>query len=194
MLKEIKLHLGCGDKRLEGFINVDIRPHSSVDIIDDISQLTKFEDNSVSLIYASHVLEHFGRHKYMDVLKLWHQKLKVGGVLRLSVPDFEKVVELYNSGEPLRTFTGLLYGGQTYNENYHYITFDYTTLREELREIGFDLIHKWDWRYIEHGHIDDYSQSYLPHMDKENGTLMSLNVEAQKMLKRNIFNNPKINK
>jgi hypothetical protein len=28
--------------------------------------------------------------------------------------------------------------------------------------------------------MDDYSQSYLPHMDKENGTLMSLNLEAVK--------------
>lgn len=34
-----------------------------------------------------------------------------------------------------------------------------------------------DWRDVEHRKHDDYSQSYIPYMDKENGQLMSLNVE-----------------
>ena len=33
---------------------------------------------------------------------------------------------------------------------------------------------------LKHSDIDDYSQAYIPHMDKDNGTLMSLNVEAIK--------------
>ena len=46
--------------------------------------------------------------------------------------------------------------------------------------IGFKDVYKYDWRQTEHSYIDDYTQSYLPHMDKENGTLLSLNVEAIK--------------
>ena len=46
---------------------------------------------------------------------------------------------------------------------------------------GFSDIQEWDWRKVDHGHIDDYSQAYLPHMDKENGLLMSLNIEAKKI-------------
>lgn len=34
------------------------------------------------------------------------------------------------------------------------------------------------WKNTEHSQFDDYSQSYIPHMDKINGTLMSLNVEC----------------
>jgi hypothetical protein len=46
--------------------------------------------------------------------------------------------------------------------------------------VGFKEVYLWDWRETEHSHIDDFSQAYLPHMDKENGVLMSLNIEAKK--------------
>jgi len=48
----IKLHLGCGPKHLEGFINVDIVDGPAVDKVYDVKTLHKFETNSVSLIYA----------------------------------------------------------------------------------------------------------------------------------------------
>jgi hypothetical protein len=49
-----------------------------------------------------------------------------------------------------------------------------------LREAGFANVRRYDWRQTEIGRlgIDDYSQAYLPHMDKESGRLMMLNVEA----------------
>jgi predicted SAM-dependent methyltransferase len=177
----MKLHLGCGDKKFEGYINVDIRGEVNPDIVDDISVLEDFNDESVELIYACHVLEHFGRHEYIDVLKKWHQKLESGGTLRISVPDIGAVIQKYNEGVPLRNLMGFLYGGQNYKENYHYIGFDFKTLSEDLKNIGFEDVHLWDWKEVEHGHIDDYSQSYIPHMDKDNGQLMSLNIEAKKI-------------
>jgi hypothetical protein len=45
---------------------------------------------------------------------------------------------------------------------------------------GGGEIERYDWRETEHVDIDDYSQAYIPHMDKENGALVSLNVEALK--------------
>lgn len=176
----MKLHLGCGNKRIEGFMNVDIRPGNNVDIIDNISELNSVDNSSVELIYASHVLEHFGRHEYINVLERWYDLLKKGGKLRLSVPDFNKVVEMYNNGYELKKLWGFLYGGQTYEQNYHYIGFDFKTLSEVLETIGFTDVRLWDWRDTEHSDIDDFSQAYIPHMDKESGTLMSLNIEAIK--------------
>ena len=38
----------------------------------------------------------------------------------------------------------------------------------------------YDWRKTEHAQFDDHSQAYLPHMDKKNGELISLNVESNK--------------
>jgi hypothetical protein len=59
--------------------------------------------------------------------------------------------------------------------------FDKKFLTDVLKQCGFDEIHEWDWRKVEHGKYDDYSQSYFPHMDKENGILVSLNLEAKKI-------------
>jgi len=41
-------------------------------------------------------------------------------------------------------------------------------------------IKRYNWKDTEHSKIDDHSQAYLPHMDKDNGTLISLNVECIK--------------
>jgi len=176
----MKLHLGCGTKIIDGYVNVDIRPELNCDIVDDIKNLNTFENDVAEEIYACHVLEHFSRHEYKEVLKRWFNVLKKGGVLKLSVPNLEKVFEKYSEGTDLKTLMGLLYGGQTYPENYHYVGFDYKTLETDLLEIGFSGIDLWDWRLTSHSHIDDFSQCYLPHMDKDNGTLMSLNIKAIK--------------
>ena len=176
----MKLHLGCGNKVLEGFINIDIRPNEGVDIIDDIGILHNIEKASAELIYCCHVLEHFNRFEYKEVLRRWYEVLKEGGVLRLSVPDLEKVFEQYKNGTSLKKLLGFLYGGQTYPQNYHYIGFDFISLKEDLEAIGFKNVKLWDWKQTNHSHVDDFSQAFIPHMEKENGMLMSLNIEAEK--------------
>ena len=176
----MKINLGCASKPLPGFVNVDIRDVPGVDVIDDISKLEKFKNGDANLIYVSHVLEHFGRREYMSVLKRWYDVLKDGGTLRIAVPDFEKIVEHYNEHKNLELLRGFLYGGQTYPQNYHYCAWDFQSLSNDLIKIGFKEIKRYDWKDTEHSHIDDFSQSYLPHMDKTNGKLMSLNIEAVK--------------
>ncbi len=176
----MKLHLGCGDKIIEGFVNVDVRNLPGVNVVCDIHELSMFDKNSIDLIYASHVLEHTGRKEYTDILKNWYNVLNDGGTLRIAVPDMEKVFDHYHKNKNLRVLLGFLYGGQTYQENYHYCGWDYQTLSEDLLKIGFKKVKRYDWRKTEHSHIDDFSQCYLPHMDKDNGMLMSLNIEAIK--------------
>jgi SAM-dependent methyltransferase len=176
----MKLHLGCGEKHINGFINVDVRELNGVDLVDDIKELTSIETESIDLIYASHVLEHIGRREYLKVLKRWYDVLRPNGVLRIAIPDFEKIVDHYNENKDLSTLRGFLYGGQTYPENFHYCIWDFETIKKDLISVGFKDVYRYDWRHTEHSEIDDYSQSYLPHMDKENGKLMSLNVEAKK--------------
>jgi len=176
----MKLHLGCGNKKIPGFINIDSRQEVNPDLIEDVSSLESITSNSVELIYACHVLEHFNRFKYKEVLKRWFDVLQPNGILRISVPDVEKVFEHYSKFKDLTVLKGFLWGGQTYNENFHYIGFDFKTLSNDLLELGFKNVKKYDWRKTNHSMIDDFSQAYLPHMDKENGLLMSLNIEAYK--------------
>lgn len=63
-----RLHLGCGNIRLEGFCNVDILMTPAVDVVSDISKLDNFSDNSIDLIYACHVLEHFSHNDVINVM------------------------------------------------------------------------------------------------------------------------------
>ena len=146
--------------------------------------LKPFADNSVGLLYASHILEHFSRGEVTGVLKEWHRVLEPGGTLRLAVPDFAAVAEMY-AQEGLRDgksgLIGLVCGGQRNRWDFHKIIFDEPFLTFLLRGAGFRDVRRWDWRETEHTMIDDFSQAYLPHMDKENGRLMSLNMEATKI-------------
>ncbi|MAG26991.1 methyltransferase [Candidatus Pacearchaeota archaeon] len=176
-----KLHLGCGLKIIKGFVNIDLRPVDKNVHVDNVATLETIQDNSVDLIYACHVLEHFGRHEIHDVLQCWYNKLKIGGVLRLSVPDLRKVASLYSGGAySLDKMYGFLYGGQNHDFDYHKMGFDTETLRESLWKVGFREFAPWDWRETEHAKYDDFSQAYLPHMNKEDGLLMSVNLEAIK--------------
>ena len=176
----MKLHLGCGPKHIDGFTNIDVRKLPGVDVIDNVKTLSKYKENSVELIYVSHVLEHIERTEYMSVLTRWHDILQPNGVLRIAVPDMEQIFVHYQKYKDLAMIRGFLWGGQTYRENFHFCGWDFMTLSNELKSIGFRSIERYNWRMTEHAHIDDFSQSYLPHMDKENGMIMSLNVEAVK--------------
>ena len=141
------------------------------------------DDNSVSLIYASHVLEHFGRHAYKAVLEEWFRVLKPGGILRLSVPDFSACAAVYYENglaDGLSGLVGLIAGGQRNEHDFHKMIFDEDFLRRELLDTGFREVRRWDWRTTEHADVDDYSQAYIPHLHKEDGRLMSLNLEAVK--------------
>lgn len=176
----MKLHLGCGKRYIPGFVHIDLVDYSHIDYICNVADLSIFEDNSIELIYACHILEHFKKYDIENVLKEWYRVLISNGVLRLAVPDFEAIVEYYKKTKDLKILYSHIYGGQKNDLDYHYCAFDFKLLSEMLTNIGFRKIQIYDWREIVHYYIDDYSQAYLPHMDKVNGKLMSLNVEAIK--------------
>lgn len=179
----MKLHIGCGKRNFgENWVHIDGSQYEHVEYHD----ITKFdlENNSVDLIYASHVFEYFDRDEAVDILKEWRRVLKPNGILRLAVPDFESCSKLYNDGKyDLDTFSSMFYGKWKVKEDlivYHKTIYDFKSLSKILKDNGFTEPKLWDWRKTCHSNFDDYSQAYLPHMNKENGTLISLNVEASK--------------
>ncbi len=176
----MKLHVGCGDKHLPGFTNVDIRFLPNVDVVDNAMFLRKFKDIEVTAIYACHVLEHFTRWEAKGVLNRWYMLLQPGGVLRIAVPDFNAVAEAYVEGvAELQDLLGLLYGGQDYAENFHHHCWDFEMLERCLYNVGFRDIGHYNWQEFLPPEFDDYSKCYLPHMDTS-GRLMSLNITARK--------------
>jgi len=83
-----RLHIGCGFKRLDGFINVDAMPACMPDQVADIEQPWPWADDSVSEIVAEHVLEHVGQTpaQFIAVLKEMYRVCRDGAVIRIVVP------------------------------------------------------------------------------------------------------------
>ena len=102
------------------------------------------------------------------------QVLKVGGIIRLAVPDIKVLCELYLKYQDISIIKGPLYGGQDHQYNFHYNGFDCQSLTGLLIQAGFSSVRTWDWRTTEHCNVDDFSQAYYPHMDKHSGTLFLL--------------------
>ncbi|WP_026340940.1 methyltransferase domain-containing protein [Thioalkalivibrio sp. AKL10] len=177
---EVKLHLGCGDKLFPGWVHVDARKLGHVDHVCDLRDLREFEDGCVDDIYACHVLEHFGRREVSGVLEEWARVLREGGRVRIAVPDFAAICSQYSESGAISEVLGLVCGGQRDEFDYHKMIFDFELIKGLLEEAGLEGVRRYDWRETEHATTDDYSQSYLPHMDKDEGRLMSLNVEAFK--------------
>ena len=183
MVELLKLHVGCGKRFIPGFVHIDQVAFNHIDHVQDIRRLTNFADNTASLIYACQVIEYFDREEVVHVLADWRRVLAPGGTLRLSVPNFAIICKLYQSGLSLENFLGTLYGRIPNGKGesvYHRTTYDESSLRELLEMVAFNDIHLWDWRQTEHAAVDDFSQAYYPHMDKQNGLLFNLNMQGKK--------------
>jgi predicted SAM-dependent methyltransferase len=175
----VNLHLGCGKIDHPGFINVDGIPDNHIHYVRRIDDLSPFKTGTIDLIYASHCLEHFSHRKILGVLTEWRRVLKVGGILRLSVPDFAMLVRVYQEfGDDLNPVIGALYGGQDYKFNYHYTAFNNKLLSEYLTLAGFDKIREWTPGKDGFSNMDDWSDKFI---DFENAKYpVSLNLEAEK--------------
>ena len=180
----LKIHIGCGQVYIDGYINVDFSPDSRADIMDDAVLMEKFRNNSADEIYACNVLEHLGRFRYKPALKRWYDILKPNGRLKLSVPDFRALCEYYLETGDLNSLYPALYAGQDTPWNFHYWCWDLRTLEQELQDVGFRNIQRWE----DHP-VRDWSINYVPYRkngiqspDDEwfRGKFIALNLEGIK--------------
>lgn len=180
----VRLHLGAAKRRLSGFTNVDREYSDGLDLVADVSDLSAFEDSSVSDIYTSHTLEYFDRVEVLSVLAEWRRVLCDGGQLHIAVPDFERLIEIYAKAGDLSSIIGPLFG-RWRNENngetlYHKTVWDFESLKTCLENCGFESVARFDPIAYLAGidpEFDDYSLAYYPHMDRD-GIPVSLCLEA----------------
>lgn len=131
----IRLDLGAGSVSLPGFTPLGNAHGRAIYPL-------PYADNSVGEIYASHVLEHFPRGRVPIVLRDWVRVLKPGGVIKIAVPDFNKIAESYIAGDQQIT-EGYVMGGQVDEADYHKALFDSDKLRKLLASCGLMLIRQW---------------------------------------------------
>jgi SAM-dependent methyltransferase len=94
----VRLNLGCGDKILPGYVNVDVveaRAGKRPDVLSDLRRLAAFADESADEVMAIHVVEHFWRWEVEAVLQEWLRVLKPGGTLVLECPDLQAACEAF---------------------------------------------------------------------------------------------------
>ena len=189
MSKEIKLNLGCYNKKIHGFINIDVRSDTNPDLVENCLTLPSFKENSISLIYASHFFEHLDFQQGIQAIKRYFDLLIPSGILRLAVPDMEATFAHYFYWKDLNILYSALWGSQRHEFDRHLSGYDEKTLTELFLNTGFSTVEKWKWQDVEHGFCDDYSQAYYPYQQKyglikgeetQIGKAMSLNLEGKK--------------
>jgi SAM-dependent methyltransferase len=123
---EKRVHLGCGENYLEGYINVDNMSGVKKDLEADLTKPLPFEDNSIDYILCWNVMEHLDMNmiRFMEEI---HRVLKPGGKFRFRVPlagtyidykDPEHVnhfsphfLKFFN-GKEKGWYTGAVFGGK----------------------------------------------------------------------------------
>lgn len=132
-----KINIGCYHMKLNNFINIDINPDCKPDICEDIRKLI-FEENSVSLILASQVVEHFDLVDNKFLFSQFYKWLSPGGYLIIEVPDVGKILDLIEGGEDPKKYEGAIYGNGEVMGMKHKSQFDEKLLTGMLREAGFN--------------------------------------------------------
>ena len=82
----MKLNLGSGYNKVEGFLSVDNNPGCKPDYLVDLGKdIWPFEDSSVDKVIVHHVLEHFGE-EFFHVMKELYRVCKDGAIIDILVP------------------------------------------------------------------------------------------------------------
>lgn len=170
-----KLNLGCGDLVPANWTNVDYAigarlakvpffcalnkrlrlldvDWSNGIYLHDLRKPFPWETDTIDVVYSSHTLEHLSREEGSRFLRQCHRVLRVGGIIRVVVPDLAKLVQQYTDqtiradefidhlGVSARQYRGRLKRRfSVYMELYlHKCMYDTPTLLEILCDLGFE--------------------------------------------------------
>jgi hypothetical protein len=118
---QIKVNLGCGEKPLPDYINVDFRRVPEVDVIADVHKLP-FAPASVAEIASSHLIEHFRQHHLSTViLPYWKSLLIPNGLLCTICPNWQAMLQRVQAGKmSFADFKTVTFGLQDYSGDDHF--------------------------------------------------------------------------
>lgn len=134
------LNLGCGETKLEGFINVDFEDVTKPDIACNFKKdKLPFEDGRFEVVHLMHVIEHIEIKFWNWVFYEVRRVLKDGGIFRLAYPEFEVVSKYFlENHRNLRNFwRATLYGRQDYPGDYHVVPMVTSEVLNYLQLFGF---------------------------------------------------------
>ena len=125
-MEQLRINLGAGTTQIEGYAPVDIKNGS-------LAYPLEYGNDTVDEIRASHILEHYSHRKTLHILKHWVSKLKPGGLIKIAVPDFAKIVKKYQAGKK-ELVEGYTVGGHMDRNDKHEAIFDRAKLRDLMKQ------------------------------------------------------------
>ncbi len=186
------LHLGCGPNCFDGWLNTDLDPMSNCEVIIDASRKFPLPSNSMDMVYCEHLLEHLDWTGGIICLQECFRVLRPNGILRISTPDFERLINFYieeNSENTEYMKFGiehfvrplpLVYSKALVVNNFfrswgHQVIYDYNLLREVLELVGFVNISRQTMFKSDHQHLNNVDTNDYAHRFE------SIIVEAAKL-------------
>lgn len=152
---EIRLHLGCGERYMDGWLNVDANEAVRADYYCDLRKpLSWLPDGSIRLVYSEHFVEHITILENQALLTELYSKLKPGGVCRISTPDLEDMVARYLDKHTWKSQSWIKEFGYEWMPNRcvmmnigfrdwgHQFIFDEECLTQLLQSIGFSRVNR----------------------------------------------------
>ena len=85
----MKLNLGCGQNRIEGYVNTNREPAVEPDLVMDLEQFPwPFDTGSVDEVVANHVLEHVGAtpQQFIGIMQELYRVCRGGAIVHIAVP------------------------------------------------------------------------------------------------------------
>ena len=137
-----RLHVGCGQEAIPGWVNIDNRPLPGVDRVLDVTAGLPFSD--VEAIYAEHFLEHLSLEQGLAFLRECRRALAASGVLRLSTPNLDWVYATHYRSERWSTQRDSLVDCMQLNRAFrgwgHQFLYNPATLLTALSSAGFETV------------------------------------------------------
>jgi predicted SAM-dependent methyltransferase len=159
-----KLHVGCGKHILSGWLNADTYlqdPSLPVHCF-DASQEFPFADGTFAYVFSEHMIEHISYSAGLHMLRECLRVLKPHGVLRLSTPDLDFLLDLRRADKSPLQREYIRWAAETNTPNVpdptnetfvinnfvrdwgHTFIYDEKTLRHSLQLAGFSQLQKCD--------------------------------------------------
>ena len=117
--KSSLLNIGCGNRFHPAWTNLDFYSDSKEVISWDLRKGVPFSDSSFEVVYHSHLLEHFPRTAGRGLIQECFRVLKPGGILRVAVPDLERIARHY-----LATLERALEGAESGAADHEWMTLE----------------------------------------------------------------------
>lgn len=155
-----KINIGCGNNKIEGYINIDAHAENCPDLVLDIREGLPYPDNAVQEILFFHTIEHIEEKFHRAILSDFFRVLVPHGLILISYPEFVTCANNYISNyQGMRNFwKDTIYGLQRYPGDYHISLMNSDVLAELLQEVGFI-----DVKYAEESREEPYNTIMLGH-------------------------------